>query len=323
MKSSGPALATPKAGEVKVWHVQGQVYMLTSTEGNMAVHAGDEGVLLVDTLPAALSPQVLAAIRTISDKPIHFIVNTQAGEAHTGGNEALAKAGPTRPERVPLTSGLGGNTGGTTSIVAHENVLNRMSASAAGNDTARPRGAWPSDTFFEDQNDFFFNGEAVQVLHQPKAIGDGDGVVFFRKSDVIVAGDVFSTAHYPVFDRAQGGSINGVIDALNRVIRLTVPTHNQEGGTMVVPGHGRVGDEMDVVEFRNMLTILRDRIQALIAEGKTLDAVRAARPTLDYDARYGAASGPASPDAFVTAVYESLRAATAKPAAPAARPRAK
>ena len=310
MKPSGPSLAMPKAGEVKVLHVQGQVYMLASADGNMVVHAGDEGVLLVDTLPEALSSAALAAIRTISDKPIHFIVNTQAGVEHTGGNEALAKAGPTRPDRVPLGSGLGGNTGGATSIVAHENVLNRMSATV-GAGTARPRGAWPSDTFFEDENDFFFNGEAVQVLHQPKAVGDGDSIVFFRKSDVIVAGDIFSTTAYPVFDRANGGSINGVIAALNRVIQLAVPTHTQEAGTMVVPGHGRLSDEMDVVEYRNMLTIVRDRVQALVTEGKSLEQVRASQPTLDYDARYGAATEPASPGSFVAAVYESLRAAAA------------
>ena len=315
MKPGGPALAAPGPGEVKVLHVQGQVYMLASAEGNMVMQAGDDGVLLVDTLPAALSSAALAAIRTVSDKPIHFIVNTQAGEDHTGGNEALAKAGPTRPDRAPLGSGLGGNTGGATSIMAHENVLNRMSATVRQQARRGPARAWPSDTFFEDATDVFFNGEAVQVLHQPAAIGDGDSVVFFRKSDVVVAGDVFSTSTYPVFDRAQGGSVNGVIAALNRVIRLTVPTHNQEGGTMVVPGHGRLGDEMDVVEYRNMLTIVRDRIQALVAEGKTLEQVRAAQPTLDYDARYGAATGPASPDAFVAAVYESLRAgAAARPA---------
>jgi len=310
MKPSGPVLATPKAGEVKVLHVQGQVYMLTSTEGNMVVQAGDEGVLLVDTLPATLSAAVLAAIRTISDKPIHYIVNTQAGEAHTGGNEALAKAGPTRPDRVPLGSGLGGNTGGATSIVAHENVLNRMSATVgnpAEGKTVRPRASWPSDTFFEDENDFFFNTEAVQVLHQPSALADGDSAVFFRRSDVIVAGDIFSTVRYPVFDAKQGGSISGVIAALNRLLKLAVATGNMEGGTMIVPGHGRLADKMDLVEYRNMVTIVRDRIKALVAEGKTLDQVRATQPTLDYDARYGAASGPASPDGFVAAVYESLR----------------
>ena len=310
MKPSGPVLATPKPGEVKVLHVQGQVYMLASAEGNMVVQAGDDGVLLVDTLPAALSSAALAAIRTISDKPIHFIVNTQAGDAHTGGNEALAKAGPTRPDREPLGSGLGGNTGGATSIVAHENVLNRMSATVgSGPDgkTARPRASWPSDTFFEDENDFFFNTEAVQVLHQPDALADGDSVVFFRRSDVVAAGDIFSTVGYPVFDAKQGGSINGVIAALNRLLRVAVATGNMEGGTMIVPGHGRLSDKMDLVEYRNMVTIVRDRVQALVAEGRTLEQVRAAQPTLDYDARYAAASGPGSPDAFVAAVYESLR----------------
>ena len=161
----------------------------------------------------------------------------------------------------------------------------------------------------------FFNDEAVQVLHQPNAHADGDSIVFFRRSDVIAAGDVYSTTSYPVFDRAQGGSLNGVIDGLNRIIKLAVPTHNQEGGTLIVPGHGRLSDEMDVVEYRNMVTIVRDRIRKLVAEGKTLEQVRAARPTLDYDPRYGAASGPASTDAFVAAAYDSLRAAAAETAA--------
>ena len=221
---------------------------------------------------------------------------------------------------MPLGSGLGGNTGGATSIVAHENVLNRMSADRSGAAPRARAASWPSDTFFEDENDFFFNDEAVQVLHQPNATGDGDSIVFFRKSDVDRGRRrVLHRVTYPVFDRAQGGSINGVIAALNRIIRLTVPTHNQEGGTMVVPGHGRLSDEMDVVEYRNMLTIVRDRIQALVAEGKTLEQVRASQPTLDYDARYGAASGPASPDAFVAAVYDSLRAARPPQAAEVAR----
>jgi glyoxylase-like metal-dependent hydrolase (beta-lactamase superfamily II) len=200
-----PSAPMVPPGEVKIQHVQGHVYMLVSSDGNMVVHAGDEGVLLVDTLRASLSTPVLAAIRTISDKPIHFIVNTQADEDHTGGNEALAKAGPTRPARVPLASGLGGNTGGVTSIMAHENVLNRMSADVTGG-TARPRAAWPSDTFFGDQNDFFFNDEAVEVLHQPSAHADGDSIVFFRRSDVIVAGDVYSTTSYPVFNRSQAAA---------------------------------------------------------------------------------------------------------------------
>jgi len=284
----------------------------------MVVHAGDEGVLLVDTLRASLSAPALAAIRTISDKPIHFIVNTQADDEHTGGNEALAKAGPTRPDRVPLTSGLGGNTGGATSIVAHENVLNRMSADASSGGTVRPRAAWPSDTFFGDQDDFFFNEEAVEVLHQPNAHADGDSIVFFRRSDVIVAGDVYSTTSYPVFDKSQGGSINGVIAALNRVIRLAVPTHNEEGGTMIVPGHGRLSDEMDVVEYRNMATIVRDRIKEYVKRGMTLEQVKAKKPTLDFDPRYGTDTGFWTTSMFVETIYKQMveanPPAAAKPA---------
>ena len=303
---AAPPFAAPPRGEVRVLHVQGQVYMLVSADGNMVVQAGPDGVLVVDTLTASLSTPVLAAIRSISDKPVHFIVNTQGDAEHTGGNEALAKAGPTRPDRGPLTNGLGGNAGGTTSIIAHENVLARMSAATSG-PAARSRESWPTDTYFEDQNDLFFNQEAVQVLYQPHAHADGDSIVFFRRSDVIVAGDLYSTTSYPVFDTSRGGSINGVIAALNRIIKLAVPGDTEEGGTMIVPGHGRLSDEIDVVEYRNMLTIVRDRIQALIGDGKALEQVRIAQPTLDYDARYGAVSGPASPDAFVTAVYESLR----------------
>ena len=264
--------------------------------------------------PDRCRTQVLAAIRGISDKPIHYIVDTQADEDHTGGNEALAEAGPTRPDRVPLSSGLGGNAGGITSIIAHENVQKRMRTPVAGGGSARPVAAWPVDTFINDESDVFFNDEAVQVLHQPNAHTDGDSIVFFRRSDVIAAGDVFSTVSYPVFDKAQGGSVNGVIAALNRIIKLAVATGNMEGGTMIVPGHGRLSDKMDVVEYRNMVTIVRDRIQALVAEGKTLDQVQATQPTLDYDARYGAATGPASPRAFVAAVYESLRATPARAA---------
>src|SRR5215467_6179634 len=271
----GPALSSPAPGEVRVLHVQGQVYMLVSTDGNMVVQAGAEGVMVVDTLRASLADKVVAAIRSISDKPIHYIVNTQADEDHTGGNEALAKAGPTRPDRALLTAGVGGNAGGSTSIISDE---------------------------------------AVQVLHQPNAHADGDSIVFFRRSDVIAAGDVFSTVSYPVFDRAQGGSIDGLIASLNRIIKLAVSTGNMEGGTMIVPGHGRLSDKMDVVEYRNMATIVRDRVQALIAQGKTLEQVIAAQPTLDYDARYGATTGPASPRGFVTAVYESLRAAPGRAA---------
>jgi glyoxylase-like metal-dependent hydrolase (beta-lactamase superfamily II) len=169
-----------------------------------------------------------------------------------------------------------------------------------GRQASVPFGGWPTETFFTASKEIFFNNEAIQLLHQPSAHTDGDVVVFFRRSDVIAAGDVFTTTGYPVIDQSRGGSIQGVIDGLNHVIDVTIPKDKEEGGTYVIPGHGRLADEADVVEYRDMTTIVRDRVQALVRRGQTLDQVKAARPTLDYDGRYG------PPDAFIEAVYRGL-----------------
>jgi cyclase len=144
------------------------------------------------------------------------------------------------------------------------------------------------------------------VLHQPAAHTDGDSIVFFRKSDVVVAGDVFVTTTFPLINLAQGGSFNGIIDALNRIIDLTVPRDKQEGGTYVIPGHGRITDEADVVDYRDMVTIIRDRFQNAIKKGMTLEQVKAARLVRDYEGRYGATTGFWTTDAFVEAAYRSL-----------------
>jgi glyoxylase-like metal-dependent hydrolase (beta-lactamase superfamily II) len=176
-----------------------------------------------------------------------------------------------------------------------------------GTQTPAPSAAWPTDTFFTRRNDLFFNGEAVQMLHQPNAHTDGDTIVYFRKSDVIVAGDVYINTTFPVINLQQGGSYDGVVAAVNRIIELTVPKDKQEGGTFVIPGHGRIGDEADVVEYRDMITILRDRFRDAIKKGMTLEQVKAARPTDDYDSRYGATTGPWTTDLFVEAVFRSLR----------------
>jgi len=178
-------------------------------------------------------------------------------------------------------------------------VLARMSA-PTGRQPAMPFGAWPTETFFTADKDIFFNNEAIQLLHQPGSHTDGDVVVFFRRSDVVSAGDVFGTTGYPVIERARGGTIQGLLDGLNRIIDVTIPKDKEEGGTYVIPGHGRLADEADVVEYRDMVTIVRDRIQDLIRRGQTLEQVKAARPTLDYDGRYG------SPDAFIEAIYRDL-----------------
>jgi glyoxylase-like metal-dependent hydrolase (beta-lactamase superfamily II) len=190
-------------------------------------------------------------------------------------------------------------------------VLNRISAPAAGGATAVPFAAWPTETFFNDRKEMLFNGEGVQILHQPAAHTDGDSLVFFRKSDVISTGDLFVTTSYPMIDARRGGTINGYIKALNKIIEIAIPSNVQEGGTMIIPGHGRVADEMDVVEYRDMVTIVRDRIQHLVGQRMTLEQVKAARPTFDFDARYGADSGPWTTTMFVEAVYRDLSAGAA------------
>ncbi|PYS52351.1 MAG: hypothetical protein DMG13_16370 [Acidobacteria bacterium] len=291
--------------EIHILPVQGNVYMIIGAGGNVTMQAGDQGVLLVDTMYAGLSDKLLAAIRKISNKPLRYIIDTHIHPDHTGGNENLRKAGATI---------AGGNVAGNirdagegAAIVAHENVLNGMSA-PTGVQAPAPSGGWPTDTYVHGQKDLFFNGEAVQVIYQPAAHTDGDSIVFFRRSDVISAGDIFVTETYPVIDIQRGGSLDGIIDSVNRIIDLAVPADKQEGGTYIIPGHGRLCDEADVVEYRDMLTIIRDRIQNMIKKGMTLQQVKAAKPTSDYDPRWGATSGFWTTDMFVEAAYQSVSA---------------
>jgi glyoxylase-like metal-dependent hydrolase (beta-lactamase superfamily II) len=270
--------------------------MLVGAGANITVQIGEEGVLLVDTGMRGTSDSVLAAIRQVTDKPIRILVDTSADQDHVGGNQEIAKVGKWLGGNAPGNSGFA-TTGAR--VLAHEHVLARMSA-PTGQQAAMPFAAWPTETFFGADKELFFNNEAIQLLHQPSAHTDGDLIVFFRRSDVVAAGDVFITTGYPVIDAARGGGIQGALDALNRIIDITIPKDKEEGGTYVIPGHGRLSDEADVVEYRDMVTIVRDRIEDLIRRGQTLDQVKAARPTLDYDGRYGAG------DAFIEAVYRDL-----------------
>ncbi len=284
--AAGIALEASAQPRIEAFHVQGNVYMLVGAGSNVAVQIGDEGVLVVDTGTNAAREPLLAAIRRLSSKPIRWIVNTSLDVEHTGGNTTISQAGQT----------VNGNP---AAIIAHENTLSRMSAEK------RAATDLPLNSFFEDGRDFSFNGEAVFLYHVPAAHSDGDIVVYFRTSDVLVAGDIFVTTSYPVIRSDAGGGIDGFVAGLNKLLDVAVPKYLQEGGTYVIPGHGRVGDESDILEFRDMVVILRDRIASLVAKGMTLEQVMATKPTLDYDQRYATAAW--TPAMFVAAVYRDLQ----------------
>jgi cyclase len=193
-------------------------------------------------------------------------------------------------------------------VIAHENVLTRMSA-PAGKQAPTPQAAWPTVSYFDDflKLPAYFNGDPVIVYHAPAANTDGDSIVFFRRSDVISAGDLFSTVSYPVIDVAKGGSIEGVIRGLNNILDLAFAEYRSQGGTWIVPSHGRLSDTADVASYRNMVVMIRDRVQDLIDKGMTLPQVKAARPSMDFDGRYGSTTGAWTTDMFIEAVYRSLQ----------------
>jgi cyclase len=296
--ASGQAARPPQPDfntvEIHTLPVQGNVYMLVGGGGNVTVQVGKDGVLLVDTNFAELAPKIMSAIRKLSDGPVRYVINTHVHPDHTGGNEALVKLGATPAAPAPAL------------VVANLGVLERMVTPPAGS-PAVPRALWPNDTYSTPYKDFFFNNEAVVVYHMPAAHTDGDSVVFFRRSDVVSTGDIFTPDLYPFIDLDRGGSVQGIVGALNRILEITVPAKYQEGGTYVIPGHGRLCEEADVVEYRDMVTIIRDRVQDLIKQGKTLEQVKAAKPSRDYDTQYASEGSFVTPDAFVEAVYKSLR----------------
>jgi glyoxylase-like metal-dependent hydrolase (beta-lactamase superfamily II) len=280
----------PDSIEIQTIHVQGNVYMLVGAGGNITAQVGNDGVFLVDTQYEQLAPKIVAAIRKLSNKPVFWIVNTHIDADHTGGNDALPRLANAATRQ-------------NVRVIAHENILNRMSAAPRGVEPIVPDRLWPNDEYYLPQKDLSFNGEAIVVYHMPAAHTDGDSIVFFRSSNVLSVGDIFTPRKYPVIDLQNGGSVQGLIHALNRILQITVPLKYQEGGTYVISGHGRICDEADVVEYRDMVTIIRDRVQDLIKKGMTLEQIKAARPTRDYDTEYDG-----SPDVFLEAVYRSLTA---------------
>jgi cyclase len=296
--------------EIGVLHVQGKVYMIhLPGDINITAQVGSQGILLVDSGPANMTEKLLAKLRQeFGNKPVRIIINTHLHPDHTGGNAAIQKAEMTaRAARQGAAGGGGGGGGGGNNpavrIIAHESTLNRMNGATDG-ETAAPDDALPTSTFFTEERELYFNGEPIEIFNQAGAHTDGDVMVFFRGSDVISAGDIFVTNSYPVIDTKRGGGIQRVLDGLNRILDLTIPEFNQQGGTRVIPGHGRLCNEADVDDYRNFMTIIRDRIIDLAEKGMTLEQIKARKPTLDFDGVF--ANSAWTPPMFIEAIYRDV-----------------
>ena len=293
--------------DLEIVQLRPNLHMIAGAGGNIVVQTGEDGVFVVDTGLAARADAVLAAIKRLSPAPIRYVANTSADPDHVGANAAVVNAGQTL---------FGGWTTGNAaqfgragaSVVATERVLHRMS-NPDGARPPYPEAAWPTEGFYLPRKYMFFNGEAIEFLSQPAAHTDGDSVVFFRRSDVLVTGDILDLRHFPVIDVARGGSIQGEIAALNRMVEIAVPSVplvSREAGTLVVPGHGHVGDQIDLAEYRDMLAIIRDRVRDLQKAGRTLEQIKAAAPARGYTGRYGRPDESWTTDRFIEAVHHSL-----------------
>ena len=301
--------AAQQDGGLDVVKVRKNFYMIAGAGGNIGAQIGSDGVVLVNSGAAGASDQVLAALKKLTDLPIRYIINVDAGAEFVGGNDKLSRAGYTI-----FTNALGNaaqlqamTNGGGASILSHDSVLRRMSTGKA----AYPSAAWPTEAFFTPRKALRMNDEGIEVLYQPAAHSNADSFALFRASDVIVTGDVMDITRFPVIDLANGGSIQGEIDALNRLIDLTIaptPFIYKDVGTYVIPGHGRLCEQMEVVDYRDMVVLIRDVVADLIKQGKTLEQIKTARPALPYETRYGSQTGSWTTDAFVEAVYKSLKA---------------
>jgi cyclase len=304
------------AADLEVLQLRPNFYMIAGAGANIGFQVGADGVVVVDTGTAANADAVVAAIKKVTSQPIRYVINTSADPDHVGGNAAVAKAGQT------LFTGNGGAglatnfLGGGASILSAEQVLTRMSG-PSGKPSPFPIDAWPTETFNQARKYMYLNGEGIEVFHQPAAHTDGDAIVFFRRSDVVVAGDVFDTRKFPVIDVAKGGGINGEIAALQKLVDTAIPSVpivSREEGTLVIPGHGRICDQLDVVDYRDMVTIIRDRIRYLMKQGLTLEQIKAASPARGYVRRYGSDTGPWTTNNFVEAIYRSMSSGTSEKA---------
>jgi len=284
--------------------VRKNFYMIAGAGGNIGVQIGSDGVVLVNAGTAAASEKVLAALKQLTDLPIRYIINVDGGADFVGGNEKLAKAGYTIfTNALGNPAALQAMTGGGASILSHDSVLRRMAAAKP----PYPANAQPNEAFFTPRKAIRMNDEGLEILYQPAAHSNADSFVLFRSSDVVVTGDVIDMTRFPVIDLANGGSIQGEVDALDKLIDLTIaptPFIYKDVGTYVIPGHGRLCEQMEVVDYRDMVVLVRDVVADLMKQGKTLDEIKAARPALPYETRYGTQAGVTN--SFVEAIYKSL-----------------
>jgi glyoxylase-like metal-dependent hydrolase (beta-lactamase superfamily II) len=300
-----------KSDGLDVVQIRENFHVIAGAGGNIVVQTGPEGVILVDSGSTAMSDQVLAAIKRITPLPIRYIINTSMDADHVGGNDKLARAGLSiLPGAVAAGAGLNDDlvsNSGRASVLAHENVLTRMTA--ATGPQAVPSALWPTKTFAYRMYSMYLNGEGIQVMHMPAARTDGDTIVFFRRGDVIATGDIIDTTRWPLIDVKKGGTIQGELDALNRLMDLSIhnlPIQWHSDRTFLVPGHGFVYDKLDLLEYRDAVTVVRDRVQDLIGQGRSLAQVKAANPTLGYRSQYGTDTGEWTTDMFVETIYNEL-----------------
>jgi len=307
--------------DIQVTKVREHLFMLTGAGGNVAALVFPEGITLVDSGRVEMSDKLLATLRTLSKQPVRYIINTSPDPDHTGGNEKIGTTGG------QIT---GGNVAGQIAdagegaeIIAHENVLQRMTAPDVK--PPLPIRMTPGTTYHQNHLKLstFYHGDGLE-LFAAAAHTDGDTLVYFRKNDVLVTGDVFNTTTYPVIDVARGGSIDGEIEALNHILDIAFPDFRLEGGTLIVPGHGRLCDSADVAYYRDMVTIIRDRVQDQLKKGRTLEQVKSSKPTKEYDGLYTGTGSPYTADMFVESIYKSLtmkQAQGASPKAPSPAPK--
>jgi cyclase len=288
----------PAPASLEVLEVRPSFFVIAGAGANVGMQVGEDGVVVVDAGTTAGATNVLAEIKHISPKPIRYVIDTGPDVDHVGGNEIIANAG----EKL-FAGGLPGG-GQQPTATAADRVAPIISAEGVLRHMAKlPAAGWPTEVFHYSRKAMYLNGEAIEVLHQPAAHTDSDVFAFFRRSDVVMAGDVLDTRQFPVIDVERGGTVQGELAALNRLVDLAVPSTpvvTREAGTIVVPGHGRLCDQYDVVDYRDMVTIVRDRVRDLKKAGRSLADVKAAQPAKGYVGRYG------NPDRFVDAVYRSL-----------------